>query len=346
MTDFKSISEYISPTPEDFHSRIRPLGQPAILKQICKDWPLITAAHKGPKALFAYLSEQDTGRELQSLLAPPEVEGKFYYSENFRTQNFEYVPQTLSEALHNILRECEEEDAPSRYIQSIPMVDYVPSIVADNKMPYLKDVSPRAWIGGKTTVQTHFDPSENIAMVVMGKRIAILFPPDQLPNLYPGPLETAPGGVFVSTADIDRPDFEKHPGFKRALSVALRGELQAGDALYIPYGWWHHMQAMAPLNMLMNYWWSDSRPLTNNPKAALLHAIMAFHALKPEERAVWQAVFETFVFRPDDETPMSHLPEEARGMLGGLSEGDRQAAAHQLLSVLGPILGLSPPPLS
>jgi hypothetical protein len=346
MSDFTPISEYISPSPDDFHSKIRPLGQPAILRQVCMDWPLIKKAKKGPAALFSYLSAQETGRELQSLLAPPEVKGQFYYSENFRTQNFEYVPQTLSAALQDILRESAEIGAPSRYVQSVPMTDYMPSVIAENVMPYLKDVAPRAWIGGETTVQTHFDPSENIALVVMGERTATLFPPEQLSNLYPGPLETAPGGVFVSTANVEKPDFAKHPKFEKALSAALRGKLKAGDALYIPYGWWHHMQATAPLNMLINYWWSDSRPLTNNPKAALLHAIMAFHSLQPEERSVWQGVFEKFVFRPEDETPMSHLPEEARGMLGGLNEADRRAAAHQLLTVLGPILGLSPPPLS
>jgi hypothetical protein len=38
-------------------------------------------------------------------------------------------------------------------------------------------------------VQTHFDLPSNIACVVGGLRRFTLFPPEQLPNLYVGPLE-------------------------------------------------------------------------------------------------------------------------------------------------------------
>jgi len=146
----------------------------------------------------------------------------------------------------------------------------MPDFARDYSMPLLdSSVTPRAWIGTPTTVQIHMDQSQNIACVLLGEREVTLFPPEQLPNLYPGPLETAPGGAIVSLADLDNPDFEKHPGFEQALKTKTTVTLKAGDAIFIPYGWWHHIRAMSPLNMLVNYWFLSSQPRLETPYAAL-----------------------------------------------------------------------------
>jgi len=130
-------------------------------------------------------------------------------------------------------------------------------------------------------------------------------------------LETAPGGIPVSLTSMDNPDFEKHPGFEEALKHRFTAQLNPGDAIYIPPGWWHHVRAEAPLNMLVNYWWSGKTAQINSPYAAMVHAMMAFKSLTEAERKVWGNMFDYFVFEKHGEA-MGHIDPLQRGVLGGV----------------------------
>jgi hypothetical protein len=98
--------------------------------------------------------------------------------------------------------------------------------------------------------------SNNIAVCAVGHRRFTLFPPDQVANLYPGPLEPTPGGQVVSMVDFDAPDFDHHPRFRDALAAAQVAELEPGDVLVYPALWWHQVEALDPFNVLVNYWWN------------------------------------------------------------------------------------------
>lgn len=180
-------------------------------------------------------------------------------------------------------------------------------------------------------------------MVAAGRRTFTFFPPDQLGNLYIGPLETAPGGLPVSLARLDAPNFSAHPRFREALEAAVQIEAGPGDAVYIPYGWWHHVRATAPVNMLVNYWWNEAEPLIDGPFAALLMGLLTLRDLPDEQRAVWKDWFDRFVFLTDGD-PMGHVPPDQQGALGGLDPRQREESVRSLLDVLGPAIGLNPPP--
>ena len=52
----------------------------------------------------------------------------------------------------------------------------------------------------------HYDLMENIGIVVAGRRRFILFPPEELKNLYVGPIELTPAGTPVSLVDPHNPE--------------------------------------------------------------------------------------------------------------------------------------------
>ena len=61
-----------------------------------------------------------------------------------------------------------------------------------------------------------------------GRRRFTLFPPEQVANLYIGPLDFAPTGAPMSLVPLHAPDFARFPRFRTALAAALSAELAAG----------------------------------------------------------------------------------------------------------------------
>jgi len=284
-----------------------------------------------PEKLFSRLASHDTKKIQPTLVGKPGAKGQFNYSPDYKGQNYDQAPETLSAGLSRLL---ESRSSDGIYLQSIPVRDHMPGFLDKHQLKLVPEgVHPRAWIGTQTTVQTHFDTSENIACVVLGEREITLFPPEQLPALYPGPLETAPGGVMVSLTSLENPDFKAHPKFKDALKTARQAKLYPGDAIYIPYGWWHHIRALSPLNMLVNYWWTDKKAMVPDPYTSMFHSMMCFHHLAPEQAKVWQNMFAHFVFKQNGEA-MEHVPSSARGILAGVGPEDRERALLTMIKTL------------
>ena len=57
----------------------------------------------------------------------------------------------------------------------------------------------------------------------------------------------------VSMVDRHHPDLERHPRFAEAMKVAQSAELEPGDAIYLPYHWWHGVDSLEPVNLFVNY---------------------------------------------------------------------------------------------
>src|SRR5688572_29442483 len=109
------------------------------------------------------------------------------------------------------------------------------------------------------------------------------------------------------------PDLARFPRFAEAQRHAQTAELEPGDALYIPYGWWHHVESLTPFNVLVNYWW-NAAPKLGSPYAVLLHAALSLRDLPADQRAMWKSMFERLVFS-DPEEALGHLPPTKRGLL-------------------------------
>ena len=189
------------------------------------------------------------------------------------------------------------------------------------------------WIGNRTTACAHFDLSSNLACCMVGRRRFTLFPPEQVHNLYPGPLEPTPGGQIVSVVDFRAPDFERFPRFREALAAGQVAELEPGDVLFYPAMWWHHVEALDAFNAMINYWWSASPAFVDSPHLTLLHALLSIRERSEPEKRAWRELFDYYVFGPAD-LAGRHLPEAARGNLGPMDDVRARRLRALLLSRL------------
>ena len=103
---------------------------------------------------------------------------------------------------------------------------------------------PMLFTGGKTSItHMHFDIdlSHIIHTQFMGRKRVLLFPHGEQHKLYRKPFEV------LSLADFSNyylnngtPDYEKFPALK--LAEGYEVILEHGDTLFMPAGYWHHME--------------------------------------------------------------------------------------------------------
>lgn len=103
---------------------------------------------------------------------------------------------------------------------------------------------PMLFTGGKTSItHMHFDIdlSHIIHTQFMGRKRVLLFPHEEQHKLYRKPFEV------LSLADFSnyylnngKPDYENFPALKHANGYEVI--LEHGDTLFMPAGYWHHME--------------------------------------------------------------------------------------------------------
>ncbi|GGZ44432.1 cupin-like domain-containing protein [Asticcacaulis endophyticus] len=321
---------YDNVTFEVFSQEIVPANRPAIMRGLVKDWPAVQAALLGDEQVVGYLKNFDIGYQAESLIGDPDIQGEFFYSDDRKGVNFERMRLPIPDTLDRMLALRGQDNAPSLYIQSVPIPDCLPEMVMDNHIPFIpKEIAPRIWVGTPLRVQTHYDLSNNIAALVAGKRRFTLFPPEQLANLYAGPLDFTLSGAPVSMVSLESPDLERYPRFAEALKVAEVADLEPGDALYIPYFWWHHVRSLEPFNILINYWWKDGPANMGSPYDALLHMALSIRDMPEVQRQAWKSMFDYYIFGSHGD-PVAHLPPHMKGPLGEVPAQARRQLYQQL----------------
>jgi hypothetical protein len=252
----RPLAEFEGVDAARFAREILPRGEPALVRGVVRDWPAVRAARQSPEAICRYVLGFDRGSPVDALLMPPQVRGRIFYSDDLRGFNYARKKVPISTVVEQVVRYSHFPTAPAVAAQSAPVHECLPGFEKENVLPLVgPDVHPRIWLGNRVTTPAHFDQSSNIACVVAGRRRFTLFPPEQVDNLYIGPLDFAPTPTPISLVDLRAPDFERFPRFRDALAHALVAELEPGDAIYLPPLWWHHVESLADLNILVNYWW-------------------------------------------------------------------------------------------
>ena len=252
-TVLKKIEEWQDVDRAVFETEIFPGNKPAVLRGLLKDWPAVQAGRHSPARVVDYLKRCGAGGTVNAMVGSPQIEGRFFYSDDFKGLNFGSETVALGTALDTLLSLADKPQPPAIALQALYVPEMMPSFLGGNAMPLLDgDIAPRIWISNRSMVAPHFDNNYNIAGVVSGRRRFTVFPPDQVGNLYIGPLLSTPGGTPISCVDLREPDFERFPKFREALETAEEAVLEPGDAIYIPFLWWHGVESLEPLNVLAN----------------------------------------------------------------------------------------------
>ena len=316
----QAIREWHDVDENIFRNNIEPLYEPAVLRGVAKTWPAVALANQSTTAIADYLKNLDRGAIGEMFVGDKAIDGRYFYSDDLRGMNFKRKKEHFRSAIDKIVQFANENSEQTAYLGSMPVFSSIPDFVNENSIPFLdKRIEPRIWLGNKTTVSSHYDLSHNIACVVSGQRKFTLISPHQIKNLYVGPLEFTIAGQPVSMANLENPDFDKHPKFAEALETAQEAVLEPGDAIFIPTLWWHHVKSLSPFNVLVNYWWNDNVPGQGDPFEALIHGIYAIRNLPDSQRSAWREIFEHYIFNPNISESSEHLPNDFKGILAPLT---------------------------
>jgi hypothetical protein len=316
---------------EQFHNEILPLNKPALIKSLVADWPSVVAANQSPEAIVEQLKQFDSDAVISALVGKPEIKGRFFYSDDLTDLNFQRTQVTLTIGLERLLAIKDNPEPHAIALQAIQLSHVLPTFKAYHPQPLLDaSIEPTMWVGNRATVAPHYDIHDNIACVVAGSRKFTLFPPEQINNLYPGPMINAPGGVPVSMVDINNPNLDLYPNYAKASQAGFQATLQPGDAVYIPALWWHGVESLESLNILVNYWWGGDTDSKISPNDSLMHSMMSIANLDADKRQAWQHFFNYFVFKTMDD-PTQHLPSTLKDLVSQLTP-EQEADMRNFLS--------------
>ena len=225
---------------------VRP-QKPVVIEQLIEDWPAYE------KWNLEYIDEV-AGDKIVPLYDDRPISSEYKFNEP-------HTKMKMSDYIELL------KSGPTNYrIFLYHMLKEVPSLQKDFWFPdlgirFLKQL-PTLFFGGENSkVFMHYDIdfANILHFHFHGKKQCILFPPSESQYLYKVP------HALISRQDIDfvNPDFEKFPALKKAKGYIT--ELNHGEALYMPEGYWHQMTYLtAGFSMSLR---ATPRSLTNFSKA-------------------------------------------------------------------------------
>ncbi len=322
MLDIKTrVKEIQGLDPHNIPPELLSAEQPLVLKGIAANWPLAQAGIKSPTDAIKYLRSFYEDKTVGTFIGQPENEGFYFYNNEMTALNYRSERVRLDDVLAELENNLDNPQPPTFYVGSTTVDVCLPGMRAqgnDIPLPF-SDVLVSIWIGNKSRIACHYDAPDNLACSVVGKRRFTLFPPEQIANLYPGPLDFNPAGQQISLVDFSNPDFEKFPRFREAMAAGQIANLEPGDALFIPSMWWHHVEGLGNFNVLVNYWWRQVPAFMGPAVNVLKHAMLSIRDLPEKEKAAWRALFDFYIFGSPDNA-REHIPPSVQGVLAPMDD--------------------------
>lgn len=194
---------------------------------------------------------------------------------DFQPENTDWVDMPFHAFLKEVMARPEGTDELYLNIQrGVSVEPPLLQLMGDFSVPdFYCEVPIRTvvpWFGrsrrGIITV-LHHDFNDNIYVIVSGRKRISLFPPEQAPNLYPrGDLIRVCANGYMeyrnmqstymphlARVDPEAPDLSRFPGFEQAQAERQDFDLEAGDVLFIPTGWFHQVHSMPGEHIALSF---------------------------------------------------------------------------------------------
>lgn len=280
---------YLNEIPSDieFARNYYAKSCPVVIRNAVSNWPAVK------KWTPEYLQQLLGNKEFDVAVTPNG------YADGLATQNqkeYFVLPMEQRMKMSEFLKALDDEAGAIYYIQkqNSNFTEYFPELQQDvniNSLSFAQksfNKSPDAvnfWMGDSRAITSmHKDPYDNLYCVIAGYKDFILLPPHKLCCLhrkkYPTGtyklndekqfiiepmLEKNEEGQLVEvqtewiSIDPLAPDYAKYPQFAKAKPIKVR--VFAGDVLYLPAYWFHHVQQSHKC-IALNFWYDmeyDSR---------------------------------------------------------------------------------------
>ncbi|CAI9774362.1 unnamed protein product [Fraxinus pennsylvanica] len=275
------------PSAEEFASLIEPRNVPAVFSGCIKNWKAFSKWNPSNGGLD-YLQELVGSLVVEAMLSTsaPVFYGDIRSHERvpipFSTfagyckdllQNGDTVQDSFSDSRkHMSAGPVSEqsnplmgEEAPQQiYLAQVPIMNIeneervqLKCLGEDIQKPaFLEDKtlsSINLWMNNaQSRSSTHYDPNHNLLCVIAGCKQVVLWPPSASPSLYPMALYGEASNH--SSVALDNPDLCVHPRAEQLDKYSQKVILHAGDALFIPEGWFHQVDS-GSLTIAVNFWW-------------------------------------------------------------------------------------------
>ena len=215
---------------------------PLLLKGLCRDWPAVSR-WKDPGYWREKVGHHQVEVELGAGYTDPNIQ-KVY------TSMSDLVDMMETPRLSNA--------SPPVYLAQYDVRD-MPELKSDYRIPDLTRTGKASiykinlWLGFEDTFSPcHYDPYHNILCQITGSKTVILYNPAYSKNLYPYQNDIRLKNTSQITDVLGDVDPKRFPLFEKCFG--LKAVLQPGDAVYIPFKWWHYCRANST-NTSLNFWW-------------------------------------------------------------------------------------------
>ncbi|KAF4370190.1 hypothetical protein F8388_007331 [Cannabis sativa] len=277
------------PSPMEFESLIESSNSPAVFKGCVNDWKAFSK-WKPSNGGLDYLLERVGSCVVEAMLSKsaPVFYGDLRSHERvalpfsdfigfckLRLQNAEDGAGSSFELESHGITESDSVDgcltndgvAQQIYLAQVPILHVesedkvqLETLREDINTPvFLKEkvlASVNLWMNSaQARSSTHYDPHHNLLCLVSGCKRVLLWPPSASPMLYPMPIfgESSNHSLLA----VENPDLLVYPRAKCLMEYSQKIILHAGDALFIPEGWFHQVDS-DDLTIAVNFWWPSN----------------------------------------------------------------------------------------
>lgn len=223
----QELDKLESISPEDFKKKYYQKDKPVVIKDIARQWPAFTKWNWDYFINIVGAKEVGVYNNVKSDSYTPINTADAYMKFGEYLEMVKKGPVDLRIFLFNIFQ-------------------HAPQIVGDFSWPdtYMKGFVkkfPMLFVGGEGAItHMHFDidMSHILHTQFIGKKRVLLFPFEEQHKLYRKPWEVLSLANYAHYHE--KFDYENFPAVKKAKGYEVI--LEHGDTLFMPAGYWHHME--------------------------------------------------------------------------------------------------------